>query len=195
MLSRADGALSRGANFEFMPSGAIVKSQTGPAAQTDEEAVMAKKSKANNQRKNADDKPDLFLQLAASARYSRTLLSRQLLSSGLYAGQDAVILALDANDGLSLSAIADQLGVRAPTMTKTINRLAAQGFVDKRDSEIDARLSHVHLTPEGREAVKSVRKAIRKSQKVALQDLSSKDVKSLMKLLKKVEDNIASSLA
>ena len=79
-------------------------------------------------------------------------------------------------------------------MTKTINRLAAQGFVDKRDSETDARLSHVHLTPEGREAVKSVRKAIRKSQKVALQDLSPKDVKSLMKLLKKVEDNIASSM-
>ena len=155
---------------------------------------MAKKSKSNNQKKNADDKPELFSQLAASARFSRTLLSRQLLSSGLYAGQDAVILALDANDGLSLSAIADQLGVRAPTMTKTINRLAAQGFVDKRDSETDARLSHVYLTAEGREAVKSVRKAIRKSQKVALQDLSSKDVKSLMKLLKKVEDNIASSL-
>ena len=154
---------------------------------------MAKKSKANNDKKNADN-GELFSQLAASARFSRTLLSRQLLSSGLYAGQDAVILALDAKDGLSLSAIADQLGVRAPTMTKTINRLAAQGFVDKRDSETDARLSHVHLTTEGREAVKAVRKAIRKSQKVALQDLSQKDVKSLMKLLKKVEDNIASSL-
>ena len=116
---------------------------------------MAKKSKTNNDKKNADDKPELFSQLAASARFSRTLLSRQLLSSGLYAGQDAVILALDANDGMSLSAIADQLGVRAPTMTKTINRLAAQGFVDKRDSETDARLSHVYLTVEGREAVES----------------------------------------
>ena len=121
-------------------------------------------------------------------------MSRQLLSSGLYAGQDAVILALDANDGLSLSAIADQLGVRAPTMTKTINRLAAQGFVDKKDSETDARLSHVFLTAEGREAVKSVRKAIRRSQKQALQDMSAKDVKNLMKLLKKVEENISSSL-
>jgi DNA-binding MarR family transcriptional regulator len=168
------------------------------ALQADEEAVMAKKSKvnnSNNNKKNIEDKVELFSQLAASARYSRTLLSRQLLSSGLYAGQDSVILALDANDGLSLSAIADQLGVRAPTMTKTINRLAAQGFVDKRGSETDARLSHVYLTAEGREAVKSVRKAIRKSQKVALQDLSAKEVKSLMKLLKKLEDNIAASLA
>lgn len=79
-------------------------------------------------------------------------------------------------------------------MTKTINRLAAQGFVDKRESETDARLSHVYLTEAGHDAVKSVRKAIRKSQKIALQELSVKDVKSLMRLLKKVEHNIASAL-
>ncbi|MEX3010265.1 MarR family winged helix-turn-helix transcriptional regulator [Hoeflea sp. TYP-13] len=155
---------------------------------------MAKKNKANDDKKNSEDKLELFSQLAASARYSRTLLSRQLLSSGLYAGQDAVILALDAQDGLSLSAIADQLGVRAPTMTKTINRLAAQGFVDKKESKTDARLSHVYLTPAGHEAVKSVRKAIRKSQKIAVQEMSAKDVKSLIRLLKKVEQNIASAL-
>ena len=155
---------------------------------------MAKKNKSGDDKKNNEEKMELFSQLSASARYSRTLLSRQLLASGLYAGQDAVILALDANDGLSLSAIADQLGVRAPTMTKTINRLAAQGFVDKRDSETDARLSHVYLTDAGHDAVKSVRKAIRKSQKIALQDLSAKDVKSLVRLLKKVEQNIASAL-
>ncbi|MCP4316768.1 MAG: MarR family transcriptional regulator [Hyphomicrobiales bacterium] len=155
---------------------------------------MAKKNKDNGEKKNSEEKLELFSQLAASARYSRTLLSRQLLSSGLYAGQDAVILALEANDGMSLSAIADQLGVRAPTMTKTINRLAAQGFVDKKDSQTDARLSHVFLTTEGREAVKSVRKAIRKSQKLALGDMSAKDVKSLIKLLRKVEENIAATL-
>ncbi|MDA4847195.1 MarR family winged helix-turn-helix transcriptional regulator [Hoeflea poritis] len=155
---------------------------------------MAKKNKSSEDKKNNEEKVELFSQLSASARYSRTLLSRQLLSCGLYAGQDAVILALDANDGLSLSAIAEQLGVRAPTMTKTINRLAAQGFVDKRESETDARLSHVYLTEAGHDAVKSVRKAIRKSQKIALQELSVKDVKSLMRLLKKVEHNIASAL-
>lgn len=155
---------------------------------------MAKKSKSGEDKKSNEDKVELFSQLAASARCSRTLLSRQLLSCGLYAGQDAVILALDAEDGLSLSVIAERLGVRAPTMTKTINRLAAQGFVDKRDSESDARLSHVYLTEAGREAVKSVRKAIRKSQKLALQEMSAKDVKSLAKLLRRVEQNIASAL-
>lgn len=155
---------------------------------------MAKKSKSNGSSKNAEEKLELFSQLAATARYSRTLLSRQLLSSGLYAGQDSVILALAANDGLSLTAIAEQLGVRAPTMTKTINRLAAQGFVDKRGSQADARLAHVYLTEAGQEAVKSVRKAIKRSQKIALGEMSNKDTKNLVKLLKTLESNVAASL-
>lgn len=155
---------------------------------------MAKKGKSNGNKKNTAEKLELFSQLATTARYSRTLLSRQLLSCGLYAGQDAVILALDAEDGLSLSLIADQLGVRAPTMTKTVNRLAAQGFVNKRESPTDARLSHVYLTDAGREAVNMVRKAVRRSQKIAAEELSNKDLKSLIKLLRKLERNIVSTL-
>ena len=105
-----------------------------------------------------------------------------------------MILALHDNDGLSLTAMAELLGVRAPTMTKTINRLAAQGFVEKRGSETDARLSHVHLTEAGQDAVKLVRKAVRKAQKRALGTLDDKDTKTLIRLLKKVEQNIASTL-
>lgn len=155
---------------------------------------MAKKSKSNSKKKNNTEKPALFSQLATTARYSRTLLSRQLLSCGLYAGQDAVILALDAEDGLALSVIADQLGVRAPTMTKTINRLAMQGFVEKRESPTDARLSHVFLTDAGREAVNTVRKAVRRSQSLAADEMSNKDLKSLTKLLRKLERNIVAAL-
>ncbi|MCR9136471.1 MAG: MarR family transcriptional regulator [Alphaproteobacteria bacterium] len=155
---------------------------------------MAKKKKSNGKKKKNTGNPELFSQLATTARYSRTLLSRQLLSCGLYAGQDAVILALDAQDGLSLSAIADQLGVRAPTMTKTINRLAVQGFVEKRDSPTDGRLSHVHLTDSGREAVNTVKKAIRRSHRLAAGQLSSRDLKSLSKLLRKLERNMVAAL-
>lgn len=155
---------------------------------------MAKKKKSNGKKKDRAKRPELFSQLATTARYSRTLLSRQLLSCGLYAGQDAVILALDAQDGLSLSAIADQLGVRAPTMTKTINRLAIQGFVEKRESTADARLSHVHLTDTGREAVQTVKKAIRQSHGLAAGDLSNRDLKTLAKLLRKLERNMVVAL-
>jgi len=55
-------------------------------------------------------------------------------------------------------------------------------------------MAHVYLTDSGRDAVARVRKALRKSQRVATADLSGKDLKSLTKLLKKVERNIAEAL-
>ena len=181
--------------FDFkIPNGYSPVKGFGASVTMGEGGDMAKKGKSGGSKKIEENSQELFSQLATTARHSRTLLSRQLLSCGLYAGQDAVILALDADDGMSLSAIADQLGVRAPTMTKTINRLAAQGFVDKRGSDTDARLSHVFLTESGREAVDRVRKALRKSQRLAAEEMSSKDLKLLTKLLKKMERNIAAAL-
>jgi DNA-binding MarR family transcriptional regulator len=82
-------------------------------------------------------------------------LSRHLLDLGLYAGQDGVMLALDQEDGQTPGAIAMSLGVKAPTITKTIGRLAAQGFVRREGSPDDGRMLLVFLTDAGRDQIKS----------------------------------------
>ncbi len=59
----------------------------------------------------------------------RTVLSRNLLESGLYAGQDGVILAL-AEEGWHdrRRGLPPALGVKAPTMTRTIGRHGGAGL-------------------------------------------------------------------
>src|SRR5690606_23803286 len=89
--------------------------------------------------------------LQSAARLSRTSLANRLLTLGLYAGQDQVMLALAGQDGQTPSQLAVKLGGRRPTITKTINRLMAQGFLEKRPSEQDARQAHVFLTESGQE--------------------------------------------
>src|SRR5690606_30854630 len=81
----------------------------------------------------------LIGKLQSTARLSRTALASRLLKHGLYAGQDQIMLVLDAEDGLTPGRLAQRLGVRPPTITKTINRLQAQGFLAKQSSEADAR--------------------------------------------------------
>ena len=56
------------------------------------------------------------------------------------------MLALNQEDGQTPGQLAARLGVRPPTITKTINRLQAQGFLDKRASDTDARQAHIFLT-------------------------------------------------
>jgi len=151
---------------------------------------MARKNKSGEKKKSKGAPPDLFAALGQAARSSRSAMARQLIASGLYAGQDALMLALDEEDGQTPSAIAASLGVRAPTITKTINRLAEKGFVSKSASASDARRAHIHLTEEGRAAMASIRQAIAASEAAATAGLSGKEVRALVKLLRKVDRNL-----
>lgn len=121
--------------------------------------------------------------LQAVARQSRTELAARLSKHGLYPGQDGVMLALADNDGMTAGELASHLGVRPPTVTKMIGRLAGQGFVARSASKIDGRITHVSLTRAGQDAVSDIRAAISKSEKALLKDLGKKDRKLFHKLL------------
>ena len=100
------------------------------------------------------------------------------------------MLALEREDGQTLGKLANKLGVRPPTVTKTINRLQAQGYVEKRACATDARQANVYLTEEGQAMMRSIEKAVKKTEKQALKGLDKKDQKTLAKLLGRVEANL-----
>lgn len=133
----------------------------------------------------------LIGKLQSTARLSRTALASRLLKHGLYAGQDQIMLVLDAEDGLTPGRLAQRLGVRPPTITKTINRLQAQGFLAKQSSEADARQALVSLTDEGRKAIRIVEKSVRRTEKDALKGLDKKEQRQLAKLLARIESNLS----
>jgi len=132
--------------------------------------------------------------LQSAARLSRTVLASRLNGHGFYAGQDQIMLALNHQDGQSPSELAARLGVRPPTITKTINRLQAQGVLEKRASQEDARQTHIFLTESGRETIRAIEKSVKKTEKQALRGLDKKDQKALAKLLSKIEANLSGSV-
>jgi DNA-binding MarR family transcriptional regulator len=137
------------------------------------------------------DRGATMSRLHSAARLSRTALAARLLDHGFYAGQDQIMLALDHEDGQTPGQLAARLGVRPPTITKTINRLQVQGFLGKRASDTDARQAHIFLTDTGREAIRAIEKSVRKTEKQALKGLDKKEQKTLSKLLSRVEANLS----
>lgn len=129
--------------------------------------------------------------LHAAARLSRTALASRLQAHGFYAGQDQIMLALGQEDGQTPGQLAARLGVRPPTITKMINRLQAQGFLDKKASDNDARQAHIFLTDPGRDAIRAIEKSVRKTEKQALKGLDKKEQKTLAKLLGRIEANLS----
>lgn len=128
--------------------------------------------------------------LQTTARLSRTVLAARLLQHGLYAGQDQIMLALAQEEWLTSGQLAAQLGVRPPTITKTINRLQSQGFVEKCASQDDGRQSQISLTSSGRAAIMAIEKSLRKTEKQALKGFDKKDQRQLIKLLAQIEVNL-----
>lgn len=142
----------------------------------------------------AKSKGATIARLQSAARLSRTALASRLLAHGLYAGQDQIMMALFTQNGQTPGQLATALGVRPPTITKTINRLQTQGFLEKRASETDARQANVFLTERGAEAIKSIEKSVRKTEKQAMRGLDKKDIKAFGKMLARIEANLSSGM-
>ena len=162
--------------------------------------TMAKKDKGDkkNKLRKKESRPDglggeasdLATAVTQAARALRTRLSHSLAGCGLYAGQDGVVLALSESDGLTPGALAQKLGVKPPTMTRTIGRMEAQGFVERRADAGDARLTKVWLSEAGRASLAMIATATTECDELATRGMSGKDVRNLIKLLSMLDRNL-----
>jgi len=145
--------------------------------------------------KDAEETTKLLASLHNTARNSRTHMARQLMSTGLYAGQESILELLAANDGQTLGQLATSLGVKPPTVTKSVTRLQEQEIVERRASKSDARQTHVWLTEKGRALLENMQRAIRDAEARALDGIKKKERKQLAKILARIDANLAAPAA
>src|SRR5258708_5988474 len=80
-----------------------------------------------------------------------------LRKRGMLVGTWRVLSTLSDTDGLSITALADATLLKQPTLTKVVDRMSAQGLVERRRSDRDNRKAFVFMTPEGREQAAALR--------------------------------------
>jgi DNA-binding MarR family transcriptional regulator len=132
----------------------------------------------------------MAVRLSTASRVYRSRIGNHLSTIDLHAGQEGVLKALDRRDGQSMTELAAVLGVQPPTVTKMVVRLAAKGYVERRGSEADGRLAHVHLTRAGRDAVKQINRMLKRVERQALTGIGNKDQKRLGKMLRRIARNL-----
>lgn len=128
--------------------------------------------------------------LAQAAKAHRARSGAHLSALRLHAGQESVLKALGEHDGLTMTALAAELGVQPPTVTKMVTRLAASGFVMRQTSEVDGRLARVFLTESGRSLISDIDKTWKRLEKEALAGFDDKEKRRLKKLLRRMEKNL-----
>ncbi len=136
------------------------------------------------------DGKDVGQALTLAARRHRAYTAVLLAEIGLFPGQDQVLQLLAEQDGMTMTAIADALRIKPPTASKMMARMAAQGLLERRGTNDDARRVAVFIADEGRSRIDELRKTARKVEKQALSGFDDKDIRRLRRLLRKIAKNL-----
>lgn len=89
-------------------------------------------------------------------------------------------------EGIKPSAIAKRLKVTLPAITHKMNKLVEDGYLTRRDSKSDHRVTYVLLTEKGRTFVESVQDVYYARITKLMKHLGEQDTKTLFRILNKV---------
>lgn len=90
----------------------------------------------------ADQAPVVF-RLLGLTKQVRGFVAARFAPLGIHPGQDRLLSELWLEDGLSQSQLTERLGVEAPTVTGTVQRLERAGFIRREADAANRRVSRV----------------------------------------------------
>jgi DNA-binding MarR family transcriptional regulator len=132
--------------------------------------------------------------LTQAARLHRFHLSEQLADKGLYAGQEQLLRALVPVEALNVGDLSEILQVRPPTVSKSLNRLAKLGLIERYSESSDLRTVWVKLTSKGHAFAESIEVSWAKVEGDLMKGFDEKDARRLGKLLRRASKNLTQAL-
>lgn len=114
----------------------------------------------------------------------------QLKELGIYPGQIPILGILYKHDGCSQREIAEQLGVKAPTVTVSIQRLEKSGLVCRKQDEKDQRVTRIYLTEYGKETILKGMAHMKENEKLLFGNFSDTELCLLRRFFQQILRNI-----
>jgi len=102
-----------------------------------------------------DPRRDAFTTLLDTARILRTHLDQRARDHGTTRAQWGVLGRLCREEGLTQAELAEMLDIQPISLTRLVDKLDAQGLVERRPHPTDRRANRLFLTPEGRTAAEA----------------------------------------
>lgn len=109
---------------------------------------------------------------------------------GIHPGQLPVMGAIYHNEGLSLRELAEQIHIKPPTVTVTIQRLEKCGMVYKKPDEKDQRINRIYLTEKGKATEEQIGKIVQNTEETLIKGFSESEKIQFIELLTKATENL-----
>lgn len=127
------------------------------------------------------------------ARLLRTEFDRRVRRLGITRAQWLVLTRLHRRPGASLSELAEMMEVEKATAGRMIDRLVANGWVERRTARNDRRVKRVYLTADAERVHKRIWRVAEATVDAALADLSARESQQLMDLLSRIKATLVAA--
>ncbi len=125
----------------------------------------------------------------------RQALLKSLAEQGRSFSQVGCLRVLANNDGMSQRDLAEMLHLSRPSVTTMLHAMEEQGLITRRADDQDRRLTRVYLTDSGRVLEREMQAGVADYIKHTVGALEPDEQETLERLLNKLNDNIAQSIA
>lgn len=116
----------------------------------------------------------------------RIALDRRLRPLGYSRSRWMVLLHVSLKDGISHRDLAERLGIEAPTLVRLVDRMEAEGLLNRRPCETDRRVKQLHLSPAGLKEVERIRAIALEVRREVLSGMDMAELSTALKILKNI---------
>lgn len=127
--------------------------------------------------------------LSRTAKAWRRLMNVRLADLGLSQAKWMALLTLDkAPEGVMQRELACNIGIECASLAGLLDRMAVDGWVERRPCATDRRAKLVFLTGKSREALEEIRRIARDVSRQLLQDIPADKLAVCEQVLYSIED-------
>lgn len=137
-----------------------------------------------------DRETTLHAALRRAYRASTSEYRERLAHLGLTARQATVILALEANPGLGLTALAQAVGADQPTTSALVDRLVERGLLARQPDPLDRRRTSLRLVPAATALADDIRRARAAMEERLVGVLGAVRARTLLNLLNELTERL-----
>lgn len=110
---------------------------------------------------------------------------------GLFSGQQYIVLAIVANEGMTLSELSKKLDITGASASVSVKRMEKAGFIEKRADENDARIIRLYPTKKAKAAPKNIKEKMDSFESILKKGMSEAEGLELSRLLDLATRNMA----
>ena len=132
--------------------------------------------------------------LGEVTRMVRAWADREAVRYGITRAQWAVLAKIERNEGMKQSELAEQMEMQPITLTRLIDKLCDNGWIERRGDENDRRVNRLYLKKAARPLLGKLANLRSELTATALEGIAPADAHRLLAQLETIKENVRNAV-